>query len=144
MRPTADRAAARELAVAAGLEVDGDVAAPLALWGAYDGRRLVGVVSLDEKAGLPVVGWIAVAESARGRGVGRMLLTTVEDEGRRRGLRMLWATARASAFFRTMGYEPVDAGEEREHLLAGCRDCAQLGATCRPRAMRKRLAEPST
>jgi N-acetylglutamate synthase-like GNAT family acetyltransferase len=142
VRPTADLDTARELAAAAGLEIDGDVAAPLALWEAYDRQRLLGVVSLDEKAGVPVVGWIAVAESARGRGLGRLLLTTVEQEASRRGLRTLWATARAPGFFLCMGYEPAEAGEARDQLLAGCRDCPQLGTTCRPRAMRKTLVVP--
>ncbi len=142
MHPTADHAAARELAVGAGLEVSEHPAPPLALWGAYDGRRLVGVVSLDEDAGLPVIGWIAVAESARGRGLGRLLLATVEDEARRRGIRTLWVTARAPGFYLSMGYGLVEAGEEQEQLLAGCRDCPQLGTICRPRAMSKRLAGP--
>jgi N-acetylglutamate synthase-like GNAT family acetyltransferase len=140
VRRTADVAGARALALAAGLEVSDDETRPLALWGAYAGGRLVGVVSLDEDGGLPVIGWIAVAESQRGRGVGRLLLGTVEEEARRRGLGALWATARAPGFFLGNGYRQAETGEERELLLAGCRACPQLGSACRPQAVCKSLA----
>lgn len=132
--------AAIELAVAAGLETSPDAPEPLALWGAYDGVRLAGVVSLDELGGLAVVGWLAVAESDRGRGLGRLLLAAAEEEARRGGVPALWATARAPGFFLAHGFELVPAGAERELLLGDCRDCPQLGTTCRPQAVRKVLA----
>jgi N-acetylglutamate synthase-like GNAT family acetyltransferase len=140
VRPRPDFTAALALAGAAGLEVSADAHEPLALWGAYDGGRLAGVVSLDEDAGLPVVGWIAVDERYRGRRLGERLLLTVEREARRRGVVTLWATARAPGFFLSMGYE-LAPGEEQDQLLAGCRDCPQHGTSCRPRAVCKRLDE---
>jgi N-acetylglutamate synthase-like GNAT family acetyltransferase len=143
VRPTADHSAARKLAAAAGLDVSPEGTPPQALWGAYDGPRLVGVVSLDEEEGLLVVGWMAVAESERGRGLGRRLLAAAEEEARRRGASTLWATARAPGFFLARGFEPVPAGRDRGLLLAGCRDCPQNGTSCRPQAVRKALGGPS-
>jgi N-acetylglutamate synthase-like GNAT family acetyltransferase len=143
IRTCSDFRAALALAAAAGLEVSPDAAEPLALWGAYRGGQLVGVVSLDDHEGLPVVGWIAVTEAERGRGLGERLLAAVEREARRRGAGTLWATARTPGFFLALGYEPVDAGEERERLLADCEGCPQLSESCRPRAVRRLLGPPA-
>jgi N-acetylglutamate synthase-like GNAT family acetyltransferase len=140
VRRGADFAAAFALAVAAGLEVTPDAPQPVVLWGAYSRDRLIGIVSLDEKGALPVIGWIVVEEALRGSGVGGLLLAAVEREARDRGSGVLWATARAPGFFLAHGYELVAAGQERDVLLDGCRDCPQLGATCHPQAVRKAIA----
>jgi len=139
VRRGGDFSAAFALAEAAGLEVSADATEPLVLWSAWDGEHMAGVVTLDEDAGLLVVGWIAVAEPYRGRGLGERLLRAAEHEARERGEGTLWATARAPGFFLAMGYELATAGEEQEALLAGCRDCPQRGVTCRPQAVRKEL-----
>ncbi len=76
----------------------------------------------------------------RGRGLGTRLLAQLEDEARSRGVRCLWATARAPGFFLHHGYEAKDEGPEAEVLLANCPACDQYGTTCRPRAVRKTLA----
>jgi acetyltransferase len=51
---------------------------------------------------------VAVGSQARGRGVGRALMAAVEEEGRRRGLTLLWLTthadADAEAFYASVGY----------------------------------------
>lgn len=134
-----DLEAALALAVEAHLEVSATTEPPLAMWGAFDGNRMVGTVSLDDYRGLPVVGRIAIAEEHRGLGLGRRLLTTLEDEARRRGLRELWATARAPGFFISMGFSLVDDGSERDLLLSECGDCPQYGSDCHPQAVRKTL-----
>ena len=139
IRRSDDFAAALALAREAQLEVSEDADEPLALWGAFDGERLVGIVTLAKDGGIPLVEWIAVRDGYRGRGVASRLLAVAEDEARRRGETALWATARAPAFFIAAGYEAVAVGEEREHLLAHCRDCLQRDMTCRPEAVRKGL-----
>lgn len=51
---------------------------------------------------------LAVAEAARGRGVGRRLLEAVEAEGRARDMTGVWLdtfTFQAPGFYRKMGYE---------------------------------------
>ena len=139
VRRSDDFAAARELAREAQLEVSADAREPLALWGAYDGERLIGVVTLAAEGDLPIVEWVAVRDGYRRRGVAGRLLAALEEEARRRGHGPLWATARAPAFFAAAGYEIVDSGEVRERLLADCRDCPQRGLTCRPEVVRKTL-----
>jgi acetyltransferase len=51
---------------------------------------------------------VAVAADARGAGVGRLVMETVEDEARKRGLTLLWLTTHADteacAFYEAVGY----------------------------------------
>jgi GNAT superfamily N-acetyltransferase len=51
---------------------------------------------------------IAVAAGTRGGGVGRALLTAVEEEARRRGITLLWLTthegSEACTFYEAVGY----------------------------------------
>ena len=116
-----------------------DAGEPLALWGARDGGRLVGIVSLNQKDGLPVVEWIAVENAHRGCGLGRRLRPQPKT---RPAVEVSRCSTRrpAPGFFVRMGYEVVSGDEqERVLLLAGCEGCAQLGGTCRPDAVRKDL-----
>ncbi len=141
--PSDDLAASVALANEAELEVASDQAPPLAMWGAFDGERMVGTVSLNDYTGLPTVGRIAVERSFRGQGLGRRLLAELEQEARRRALSTLWATARAPGFFVANGFAVVTQGAERLLLLSECAECDQRGEMCHPRAVRKELA-PST
>jgi N-acetylglutamate synthase-like GNAT family acetyltransferase len=137
--PSDDHAAALALAKAAHLEITESSEPPLAMWGAFVDRRMVGTISLDTYRGLPVVGRIAVSQTYRGSGLGRRLLTTLETEARRRRLTELWATARAPGFFVAMGYSVVASGRERDTLLSDCFTCGQYGKECQPQAVRKRF-----
>jgi len=134
---TDDLDAALTLAREARLEVPASPGPPLAMWGAFDGDRMVGTVSLDAFGELPVVGRFAVTCSYRGKGLGRRLLTALEDEAQGRGLTQLWATARAAGFFVSMGFSVIGDGRERDVLLSECRACAQYGIECTPQAVRK-------
>jgi len=139
IRRSDDLGAALALAREAQLEVSASAEPPLAMWGAFDGDRMVGTISLEDYRGLPVVGRIAVAREDRGSGLGRRLLETLEDEARRRGLTELWATARAPGFFVSMGFSVVADGPERDLLLSECCDCPQCGSGCNPQAVHKTL-----
>jgi amino-acid N-acetyltransferase len=144
IRCSDDLEAALALAREARLEVSATAESPLAMWGAFDGDRMVGTISLEDYRGLPVVGRIAVAREDRGNGLGRRLLAALEEEARRRGLRELWATARAPGFFVATGFSVVAGGPERDLLLSECADCPQYGSDCSPRAVHKTLAEVLT
>jgi len=139
IRRSEDFAAALALAREAQLEVSEDAGEPLALWGAFDGELLVGLITLAAEGDIPIVGWIAVRAAYRGRGIASRLLAAAEGEARRRGETVLWATARAPGFFISRGYETVASGVQRDLLLTDCRDCRQLDSTCRPQVVRKTL-----
>ncbi len=134
-----DLAASVALAKQAELEVASDQAPPMAMWGAFDGGRMVGTVSLNDYKGLPIVGRIAVERSYRGQGLGRRLLAALEQEARSRVLPTLWATARAPGFFVANGFAVVSQGAEQALLLSECADCDQRGKMCHPQAVRKEL-----
>jgi GNAT superfamily N-acetyltransferase len=142
IRRSDDLEAALALAREARLEVSATPEPPLAMWGAFDGDRMVGTISLEDYRGLAVVGRIAVAREDRGSGLGRRLLAALEEEARRRGLAGLWATARAPGFFILMGFRVVEDGPERDLLLSECGDCPQYGGDCNPRAVHKTLSAP--
>ena len=140
IRRTDDIEAALALGARAGLvEMENDIGGLAALWGAYEGQTLMGIVALCRRDGLDVVGWLAVGESHRGRGVGTRLLSELEAEACRRFVTCLWATARAPGFFLANGYAAEDQGVEPRALLATCPECSQYGITCTPRAVRKSL-----
>jgi N-acetylglutamate synthase-like GNAT family acetyltransferase len=139
IRRSDDLEAALALAREAHLEVSATPESPLAMWGAFNGDQMVGTISLEDYRGLTVVGRIAVAQDDRGSGLGRRLLATLEDEARRRGLRELWATARAPGFFVSMGFSVIADGPERDLLLSECGDCPQYQSDCNPQAVRKTL-----
>ena len=139
IRRSDDIAASMALAEATGLELSTPPLPVLALWGAFDGDQMVGTVMLSEWHGLPIVGRIAIAETYRGRGLGRRLLTALEEEAARRGVTVLWATARAPGFFTAMGYSLVEDGRARDLLLSDCARCDQFGVSCRPQAVRRAL-----
>ena len=132
-----DLEAALALAREAHLEVSASSEPPLAMWAAFDGDRMIGTVSLDAFRGLSVVGRFAVSRSYRGKGLGRRLLSALEDEAQGRGLTELWATARAPGFFVSMGFSVVGDGRQRDLLLSECGVCPQYGTECRPQAVRK-------
>ena len=138
--PLDDFAAMRRLGVACGLEDEGrDDEGILAAWGARDGDRLVGALALERYAGMDTPNWLAVDARYRRRGVAAALYAALEREARARGVRRLWVTARAPAFFLAQGFEPAPPGDERDALLGGCLDCPQYGRDCEPQALTKRL-----
>ncbi len=134
---TDDVEASLELAIEARLEVSDEPAPLLALWGAFEGDRMVGTASLNILAGLPGVGRIAVADDWRGQGLGRRLLATLEADARLRGITTLWATARAPGFFLANGYAVVREGPDAARLLADCASCRQYRTACRPEVVSK-------
>jgi N-acetylglutamate synthase-like GNAT family acetyltransferase len=142
IEPLDDFAAMRRLGVACGLEDSGrgdeDI---LAAWGAREGDQLVGCLALEHSEGLDTPNWLAVDASYRRRGVAAALYAALEREARARGVRQLWVTARAPAFFLAQGFEPAPPGDERDALLGGCLACPQFGRDCEPRALTKRLVE---
>ena len=145
IEPLDDFAAMRRLGVACGLEDSGrDDEDILAAWGAREGDQLVGCLALERYAGMDTPNWLAVDERHRRRGIAAALYAALEREARARGMRRLWVTARAPAFFLAQGFEPAPPGEESDALLGGCLECDQFGRECEPVALTKRLDEAGT
>jgi N-acetylglutamate synthase-like GNAT family acetyltransferase len=98
---------------------------------------MVGAIALERYGDLDTVNWMAVDAAFRGRGLATQLLQALEREARARGMRRLWATARAPGFFVANGFGPVGHGPEADLLLGDCPSCSQYGRECTPQPMVK-------
>jgi ribosomal protein S18 acetylase RimI-like enzyme len=95
-------------------EADGEVLGYIRLQDSYP---------FPEGAGVLSVNGLAVAESARGRGIGSILLTAAADEGTRRGARkitlhVLGTNTVARRLYERHGYV-VEGTHPREFLIEG-------------------------
>lgn len=73
-----------------------------------ESRQVIGVVKLMEKE--PGVGWfshMAVAPKSQHKGIGKMLISFIEDEARREGFKTLGCMARLNTteFFEKAGFK---------------------------------------
>lgn len=139
--PTDDLDAVRDLGVASGLdESEREEKGIVRAWAARtSGGALVGAIVLERSGGLDVVNWMSVDAASRGLGIASRLLAELEREARARGVRRLYATARAPGFFVANGFVPLPEGPESDYLLGDCPDCPQYGRECTPQAMCKDL-----
>jgi GNAT superfamily N-acetyltransferase len=138
--PNDDFDTLRRLGVEAGLEpgVAPGVEA-LAGWAAVEDDRTVGGVMLERLDGRLLVGWLWVAPTLRRHGLGGRLVETVVAEARRLEVDTLWAIARVPAVFLAHGFARVPAGPDHDRLLGTCLECTQLGSTCHPEPVQRRL-----
>lgn len=137
---TEDLAGIKELARRTGLEVEeGPLRGIIVAYGLYDGDRLVGSATLEQKDIHTFLEWVAVDESLRGRGAGRALVAAVEDDAKDRGMKELWAKARMPGFYERIGFRVLGDDEIGPKTLDGCKDCPQFRTSCFPAIVVKAL-----
>jgi homocysteine S-methyltransferase len=105
---------------------------------AYAGASLVGTGALEVLGTTGFLRSVAVAEQARGTGLGSALVQAVEDEARRRGLEELaLLTETARDYFARLGYAEIPREQAPEELQS----TAQFRSLCTQSAhcMVKRL-----
>ncbi|MFN2400678.1 MAG: GNAT family N-acetyltransferase [Gemmatimonadaceae bacterium] len=91
---------------------------------------------------LAEVASVAVARHAHGMGLGRAIVSAVEDLARVRGIDEVFALTLTPRFFEALGYEPVDRSLYPEKIGRDCVGCARrLG--CREICVRRRLERAS-
>ena len=95
---------------------------------------LVGGCVLALRQGKYIIDGIAVTKLFRKFGLGRIMLKKAINEVKSRGGNELYLVARAPEFFRTMGFETVDASQAP--LFFECAQCPQYLNTCFPEIMR--------
>jgi amino-acid N-acetyltransferase len=143
---TRDVAVVKRLGLQAGLdETEREGERILAAWLAVDDDtgEPVGAAALEWSRDMETVNWMAVAEGWRRRGLATRLLSVLEAEAQRRGIRRLYLTARSPGFFSSQGYVEVDDASRAALLLGECPQCAQYGHGCTPRAMTKEFVGPA-
>lgn len=82
---------------------------------------------------------IAVSPSAQGLGLGRRIVTAVEDLARKRGIPEVFALTLAPEFFEALEYQRVDRARYPEKIRRDCIGCARRFAcneTCFAKPLR--------
>jgi N-acetylglutamate synthase-like GNAT family acetyltransferase len=138
LKETTDFASMRQLALTSGLE-DGAYSDFVKAYGFFDGEELVACAGLKVQGGVFSLECVAVKDELRGKGLGRRLVATIEEEAKKRGASKIWALARAPAFFEKAGYRKVSAGESDGPSLTACLGCRQYLRNCTPSIVLKAL-----
>ena len=68
---------------------------------------------------------IAVSKAAHGKGLGRAIVTAVEDLARKRGIYDVFALTLQPKFFAAIGYQRVDRARYPEKIRRDCLTCAR-------------------
>jgi N-acetylglutamate synthase-like GNAT family acetyltransferase len=88
---------------------------------------------------LAEVAAIAVAPEAHGLGLGRRIVTAVEELARKRGIPEVFALTLEPEFFEALGYQRVDRARYPEKIRRDCIGCARRFAcneTCFAKPLR--------
>jgi N-acetylglutamate synthase-like GNAT family acetyltransferase len=83
-----------------------------------------------------------VSPAAQGLGLGRRVVTAVEDLAAKRGVPEVFALTLEPAFFEALGYLRVDRARYPEKIRRDCIACARRFAcneTCFAKALRERV-----
>lgn len=138
LRPTEDYAAMKQLALESGLE-EGTLTHLVSSFGFYDGSDLVGCAALRKEDEIYSLECLAVKERFRYQGLGARLVMTIEKDARARGVKKLWALARAPNFFKRLGYREMRKNDEGGPSISSCRNCPQFHKNCEPEVVLKDL-----
>lgn len=121
-----DLAATRSMLEDAGLPV-ADLSATHLVFAAEADGRVLGAIGLEEFGEIGLLRSLVVATDARASGIGRDLVTALEDDVRGRGMRELWLlTIDADAWFQRHGY----ASRDRVDAPAAVRGTAEFSDLC--------------
>ena len=138
LKETDDFESMRSLALESGLE-EGTYKDFVKAVGVFERGTMVACAGLKVKGGVFSLDCVAVRDGFRGRGLGRKLITSLEDEARRLGASELWAIARAPEFFEKSGFRRTDSGVPGGPSLESCLSCRQYMQTCNPSIVVKSL-----
>jgi amino-acid N-acetyltransferase len=140
LQPSIRRGRAPDLAAVLALLHDGRLptedltSAPgLQLWVLESEGRLLGVIGLERFGTGALLRSLAVASGHQRHGFGHELVTRLEQDAQSAGVeRLVLLTETAEAFFRRLGYEPIDRRYVPEEIKqsAEFRSLCPLSAVC--------------
>jgi amino-acid N-acetyltransferase len=108
-----------------------------------DHGRIFGCGALKEYSpSIAEVAAIAVSPQAQGQGLGRRIVTAVEDLARKRGVPEVFALTLEPPFFEALGYQRVDRARYPEKIRRDCIGCARRFA-CNETCFAKTLRDTS-
>jgi N-acetylglutamate synthase-like GNAT family acetyltransferase len=107
--------------------------------------KVLGCGALKEYSpSIAEVAAIAVSHEAQGLGLGRRIVTAVEELARKRGVPEVFALTLEPEFFEALGYQRVDRARYPEKIRRDCIGCARRFAcneTCFAKPLRDALAD---
>lgn len=107
---------------------------------AYDGQNVVGVAGLHILwEDLAEIRSLAIAEGAKGMGVGKRLVLSLVDESERLGIRRVLALTYQKEFFEKCGFRVVAKESLPQKVWKDCINCSKL-PFCDEIAMIRELA----
>ena len=110
-----------------------------------DRERILACGALKEYSpSVAEVAAIAVSPDAQGLGLGRRIVTAVEELARKRGIPEVFALTLAPEFFEALEYHRVDRARYPEKIRRDCIGCARRFAcneTCFAKSLRDVAAE---
>ena len=139
----ADGSSIRALLTAAALPTDDLEEAPSRFWVARDGRSVGGVIGLERYGDVGMLRSLVVSSAIRRRGVGRDLVSTVEQQALEAGVGLVvLLTQTAESFFKRLDYAVVDRAyvPDEIKLSAEFRSLCPASAVC----MTKSVATSTT
>lgn len=98
------------------------------------GDFLVAGCVLALREGKYIIDGIAVDKTLRKFGIGKLLVGKVKEEVKKLGGSEIYLVARAPGFFRTLGFETIDA--DKAPNFFECKYCPQYGKECHPEIMK--------
>lgn len=94
---------------------------------AYDGQNVVGVAGLHILwEDLAEIRSLAIAEGAKGMGVGKRLVLSLVEEGERLGIRRILALTYQKEFFEKCGFRVVAKESLPQKVWKDCINCSKL------------------
>ncbi len=133
---TADLPAIKQLLIANKLPTEGIDEHWKTFVVARDGEDLVGCGGSEAHKTAALIRSVAVADSHRGRGIGRRLVRQLLDRLASRGIREFYLlTTTAQPYFAKRGFKPIDRDEIHPQLLGS----AELQGACPDTAICMRL-----
>lgn len=106
---------------------------------AENGSELVGccaVAFFTEE--LAEIRSVAVKDSYRNKGIGKMLVTHAEDILKEEGIRSIFALTLAEPFFKKLGYKKVEKNKFPQKIWRDCLGCPKI-MQCDEVAVEKRI-----
>ncbi len=78
---------------------------------ATENEKLLGVISGDYESGIVYISQIITAETARGKGIGTMLIQRAEEFGKKRGAHQIWLITgkdwSENTFYKKLGFKLI-------------------------------------
>lgn len=99
--------------------------------------ELLAAATLQKRSGYFVLAHLAVCEAWRGKGLGKILLTMVEEEAKTRGAQEIWLVGKVPDFYAQYQWETVP--REGAPAISRCLTCEQFEVSCFPSIMKKNL-----